>query len=81
MPPLGPITRIELIRCLRQLGFAGPYAGGKHQFMVQGTLRVRLPNPHQGDINSVRLNFCVAVELSASSGQYARPIPLLWPSH
>jgi len=31
--------------------------------------------------NSVRLNFCVAVELSASSGQYARPIPLLWPSH
>jgi len=32
-------------------------------------------------VNSVRLNFCVAVELSASSGQYARPIPLLWPSH
>ena len=31
--------------------------------------------------NSVRLNFCMAVELSDASGQYARPIPLLWPSH
>jgi hypothetical protein len=23
------------MRCLRQLGFRGPYSGGKHQFMVR----------------------------------------------
>jgi len=38
------------VRYLRKLGFEGPYAGGKHQFMVRGTTTVRLPNPHQGDV-------------------------------
>jgi len=38
------------MRCLRQLGFRGPYSGGKHQFMVKEHLRVRIPNPHRGDI-------------------------------
>ena len=50
MPRFGPTTRTELLRCLRQLGFRGPYAGGKHQFMVKEYLRVRIPNPHRGDI-------------------------------
>lgn len=50
MPHIGPITRTELIRGLHQLGFRGPYAGGKHQFMVKESLRVRIPNPHRGDI-------------------------------
>ena len=31
--------------------------------------------------NSVRLNFCMAVELSDASGQYARSIQLPWPIH
>lgn len=52
MPRFGPTTRTELIRCLRQLGFQGPYSGGKHQFMVKEHLRVRIPNPHRGDIAS-----------------------------
>ncbi|ETW97887.1 MAG: hypothetical protein ETSY1_21020 [Candidatus Entotheonella factor] len=51
MPPFGPIKRQELIYFLRHLGFAGPYAGGKHQFMVQGNLRLRIPNPHHSDIS------------------------------
>ncbi len=51
MPAFGPIKRHELIYFLRQLGFVGPYAGGKHQFMAQGNLRLRIPNPHQGDIS------------------------------
>jgi predicted RNA binding protein YcfA (HicA-like mRNA interferase family) len=46
----GPMTRSDLIRGLRQLGFHGPYSGGKHQFMVRGSLRVRIPNPHRGGI-------------------------------
>ncbi len=50
MPPFGPITRQDLIRYLRQIGFEGPYAGGKHQYMVRGTLRLVLPNPHRDDI-------------------------------
>ena len=48
MPSFGPIKRDELIYHLRQLGFAGPYSGGKHQFMVRENLRVRIPNPHKG---------------------------------
>jgi predicted RNA binding protein YcfA (HicA-like mRNA interferase family) len=50
MPRFGPTTRTEIIRCLRQLGFHGPYSGGKHQFMIKDHLRVRIPNPHHSDI-------------------------------
>jgi len=50
MPRFGPVKRRDLIRCLRQIGFDGPYSGGKHQFMVKGGISVRLPNPHQSDI-------------------------------
>jgi len=32
-------------------------------------------------LNSVRLNFCMAAELSDASGQYGRSIPFPWPSH
>lgn len=50
MPAFGPIKRRELIYYLRQIGFSGPYSGGKHQFMIKGQLRVRIPNPHKEDI-------------------------------
>jgi len=50
MPRFGPVARRDLIRCLREMGFEGPYSGGKHQFMVKGDLTLRLPNPHQTDI-------------------------------
>lgn len=50
MPHLGPVARAELVRGLLRLGFRGPYSGGKHQYMVKGYLRVRIPNPHRGDI-------------------------------
>jgi predicted RNA binding protein YcfA (HicA-like mRNA interferase family) len=32
------------------LGFAGPYAGGKHEFMQRGDLSLTIPNPHGSDI-------------------------------
>lgn len=51
MPPFRPISRRDLIAALRAAGFTGPYSGGKHQFMVRDGLRVRIPNPHQGDIS------------------------------
>jgi predicted RNA binding protein YcfA (HicA-like mRNA interferase family) len=43
-----PISRRELIRRFRSLGFTGPVSGGRHHFMQKGTLKVRIPNPHQG---------------------------------
>ena len=51
MPALGPIKRSDLIRGLRQCGFDGPYAGGKHQFMKHGSLKLPIPNSHQSDIS------------------------------
>ncbi len=50
MPRLGPIKRDDLIRYLKELGFAGPYSGARHQFMIKNGLRLRIPNPHHGDI-------------------------------
>lgn len=50
MPRLGPIKRRDLIRYLRDLGFEGPFSGGKHQHMIKGEITLRLPNPHQSDI-------------------------------
>jgi HicA toxin of bacterial toxin-antitoxin, len=51
MAKLRPIKRKDLISCLRQLDFTGPYSGGKHEYMQRGRLKVRIPNPHQGDIS------------------------------
>ena len=50
MPPFGSIKRKDLIRALKLSGFQGPHAGGKHEFMVKGNLRLTIPNPHQGEI-------------------------------
>ena len=50
MPTFGPISRRDLIKYLKQLGFDGPYAGSKHQYMQKGDITVRVPNPHCGDI-------------------------------
>jgi predicted RNA binding protein YcfA (HicA-like mRNA interferase family) len=51
MPVFVPVKRQDLIRCLRQLGFEGPYAGGRHQYLIRGEIKLALPNPHQGDIS------------------------------
>ncbi len=50
MPRFGPIKRKDLIRYLKQLGFEGPFSGGKHPFMIKENITLRIPNPHQGDI-------------------------------
>jgi predicted RNA binding protein YcfA (HicA-like mRNA interferase family) len=50
VPQLRPIKRAELIRYLQILGFEGPFSGGKHQFMLKGVIRLRLPNPHKKDV-------------------------------
>ena len=47
---LTPLSRRELIRRLRQLGFDGPYTGGRHVFMLRGKQRLTIPNPHRREI-------------------------------
>jgi predicted RNA binding protein YcfA (HicA-like mRNA interferase family) len=56
MPRFGPIKRKELIRYLSQLGFKGPYSGGKHQFMLKDEISLHIPNPHQSDISKELLS-------------------------
>jgi predicted RNA binding protein YcfA (HicA-like mRNA interferase family) len=55
---LSPVSRTELIRRLKLLGWEGPISGGKHQFMVKGSIQLTIPNPHgSGEIgvNLLRL--------------------------
>ncbi len=50
MPAFGPITRTDLVRSLREIGYLGPYTRGRRQYMVKGQLKLAIPNPHHGDI-------------------------------
>ncbi len=51
MPPFKPTKRKDLIKALKETVFEGPYAGGKHEFLIKGELRLILPNPHQSEIS------------------------------
>jgi len=49
---MSALQRRELIRKFKSLGYSGPFSGGRHQFMVKGRKKVRIPNPHaSGDIH------------------------------
>lgn len=52
MGRLTPVPRRELVRRLKRLGFEGPFAGGRHEFMLRGDRRLILPNPHRQDIGA-----------------------------
>jgi predicted RNA binding protein YcfA (HicA-like mRNA interferase family) len=43
MPGLKPVSRRELVRKLKAMGFDGPFPGGKHELTI--------PNPHAGAID------------------------------
>lgn len=47
MARLAPVSWSELITRLRELGFEGPYQGGKHPYMVKENLVLSVPNPHR----------------------------------
>ena len=47
-----PISLRNLIKKLRDFGFEGPYSGARHSFVVKSSLKLRIPNPHNGDISS-----------------------------
>ncbi len=50
MSRLIPVSRHEFIARLKELGFEGPHSGGKHQFMIKGSIRLTVPNPHKKEI-------------------------------
>ena len=52
---LTPVTRQELVRRLRNLGWTGPYSGGKHQHMINGNIQLTVPNPHHRKVIGVQL--------------------------
>jgi hypothetical protein len=47
---LKPLSRRELIRKFRRLGFDGPISGGRHPYMEKGPLKVHITGEHQGDV-------------------------------
>ncbi|MEO1376113.1 MAG: type II toxin-antitoxin system HicA family toxin [Cyanobacteria bacterium J06635_10] len=51
MPSFGAISRQDLIGYLKQIGFDGPYSGGKHQYMIRDELKLTIPNSHKADIS------------------------------
>ena len=50
MARLTPVSWRDLVQRLRELGFEGPYAGGRHPQMRRGDLTLIIPNSHEGDI-------------------------------
>ena len=51
MARLSPVTWRELTERLRQLGFEGPYEGGKHPYMVRRDVVVTVPNPPRSAVS------------------------------
>jgi len=50
-----PCKRGDFIRRLRQLGFEGPYAGTRHQFMVSGQHRLAIPSNAEYSVPQLHL--------------------------
>ena len=51
MARLSPVTYNELVKRLKELGFEGPFAGGKHPQMRRGNRTLIIPSPHKGEIS------------------------------
>ena len=46
-----PLSRREIIRRFRKLGFEGPRTRSDHQYMSRGKLKVKIPNPHGSQLS------------------------------
>jgi hypothetical protein len=55
MSPWKPCKRREFIRRLRKLGFAGPYSGSRHQFMVYEQHRLAIPSDAEYSVPQLRM--------------------------
>lgn len=50
-----PLRRREFIRRLRALGFAGPYRGTRHEFLVHGLGRQTIPSNPEYSVHQVKV--------------------------
>ena len=55
MPRWNPCKRKTFIRRLRALGFEGPHAGAKHQFMVLDNHRLAIPSNDEYSVPQLRM--------------------------
>lgn len=58
MPKWSPCKRRKFIRRLRKLGFDGPYAGSRHEFMVYENHRLAIPS--NSEYSTPQLRFMLA---------------------
>jgi len=61
-----PCKRADFVRRLRKLGFNGPYAGARHQFMTAGQHRLTIPSNPEYSVAQVRF---MAREVEAILGR------------
>ena len=47
--------RRDFIRCLKKLGFDGPYSGTRHQFMVYQQYRLAIPSNTEYSVPQLRM--------------------------
>jgi predicted RNA binding protein YcfA (HicA-like mRNA interferase family) len=50
MSRLKPVSWREFVQRMCELGFEGPYVGGRHPQMRRGNVTIIIPNPHDGEI-------------------------------
>ena len=50
MAKLSPVSWKEFVARMNELGFDGPYFGGKHPKMRKGNVTVIIPNQHEVEI-------------------------------
>ena len=55
MKSWNPCKRRDFISKLKALGFKGPYAGSKHQFMVYGQHRLSIPSNKEYTIPQLKM--------------------------
>lgn len=55
MKSWNPCKRKDFISKLKALGFKGPYAGAKHQFMIYGQYRLSIPSNKEYSIPQLKM--------------------------
>jgi hypothetical protein len=55
MSQWNPCKRSDFIRRLYELGFAGPYSGAKHQFMIYERHRLTIPSNKEYSVPQLRM--------------------------
>jgi len=45
----------KLVKKFKNIGFDGPFSGGRHLFMIKSDFKIHIPNPHKKDISKYLL--------------------------